>query len=422
MALPAGCCTGQEFGTAWLSLRREGLEICNYLGKELGGHLSLGPEGVDSLEPGFSSRKLLTDQREELREAALKEALLRHPDKTARPVVAYPQFDKLSTAWKLSLPGPVNGMASRVFQEVMASHLCLPSLAIKEVVGQVVYDSRGNPHTIGVFGDEAMCATLPGDSWRWRHDSLKSCLTGLCEEAKIPAEVEVFGLFRHLIPTEEIAAGGELQHIYQRNGLCPDLKLRIPTTEGVQDLLGEIKLMSAGVTRYPLGKTEKQADRRARELPGTYRRPLARLDRRHHGTAHGEAGPLVQLLQSFGELQCYVAGAWGEGSVHLHSLIQTCAESRVAHLVRTTGKQEMEGKQSGLVAQYRRLVSTCVVRGQAQCILSRVSAISGAAKGASARRGVAARLERRLQEEKEAQWMASLNGPGWARGGRCSAA
>ena len=33
---------------------------------------------------------------------------------------------------------------------------------------------------------------------------------------------------------------------------------------------------------------------------------------------------------------------------------------------------------------------------------------------------LAARLERRLQEEKEAKWMASLNGPGWARGGRCS--
>ena len=52
----------------------------------------------------------------------------------------------------------------------------------------------------------------------------------------------------------------------------------------------------------------------------------------------------------------------------------------VAHLVRTTGKQEVERKQSGLVAQYHRLVSTCVVRGQAQCILFRVSAISGRRK------------------------------------------
>ena len=107
----------------------------------------------------------------------------------------------------------------------------------------------------------------------------------------------------------------------------------------MQDLLGELKVMSAGVTQYPLGSKVKQVDRRARELPGEYRRPLQKLDAKHYDTARGETGPLVHLLQGYGELQGYVAGAWGEGSVHLHSLIQTCAESQVAHLVRSTGKQ-----------------------------------------------------------------------------------
>ena len=79
----------------------------------------------------------------------------------------------------------------------------------------------------------------------------------------------------------------------------------------------------------------------------------------------------------------------------------------------------MERKQSGLVAQYRRLVSTCVVRAHAQCLLSRVSAISGAARGAAERRAVTSSLEEKLVEEREAQWMASLSGPGWARRGRC---
>ena len=40
----------------------------------------------------------------------MREALKRYPDVSARPVGAYPQFDKLSTAWKLSLPGPTNTM------------------------------------------------------------------------------------------------------------------------------------------------------------------------------------------------------------------------------------------------------------------------------------------------------------------------
>ena len=91
----------------------------------------------------------------------------------------------------------------------------------------------------------------------------------ILEDAKVPAEAEVFGLFRHLIPAEALAAGGPLEQARQRMGLTPDLRIRFPTAEGPQDLLGEIKLMSAGRTRYP-------ADRRARELPATYRRPLAR--------------------------------------------------------------------------------------------------------------------------------------------------
>ena len=209
------------------------------------------------------------------------------------------------------MPGQVNGMASRVFEEAMAFHLCIPSLAVREVVGQVVHDSHGNASSVGVFGDEVMCATLPGSSWTWRHDSLKTCLAGLCKEAKIP--VEVFGLFRHLIPAEETAPGGLYQQVWQRNGLCPDFKLRVPTPDGVRDLLGEVKIMSAGISRYPPGRKEKQADRRARELPGSYRRPLEKLDRKHHGTAPGETGPLIQLLQGFGELQCLVSGAWMKG-------------------------------------------------------------------------------------------------------------
>ena len=105
----------------------------------------------------------------------------------------------------------------------------------------------------------------------------------LCNEAKIRCDAEVFGLFRDLIPAVLTAEGGELQYGRQRVGLTPDFLLRIPTPDGVQDYLGEIKCMSTGVSRYPPGRPEKQADRRARELPATYRRPLERLDRQYRG-------------------------------------------------------------------------------------------------------------------------------------------
>ena len=177
--------------------------------------------------------------------------------------------------------------------------------------------------------------------------------------------------------------------------------------------------MSAGVSRYPPGRAEKQADRRARELPATYRRPLERLDQQYRGTAPGVTGPLVARLQGYGELMCLVAGAWADCSSHLHELIVTCAESRVAHLCRSTGRPEMEGQLGTITGQYRRLISSCIVRAQAQCLISRVGVISPEARMAAQRTEVAGRLERELMEERRAQWMASVRGPGWVRRGRC---
>ena len=59
------------------------------------------------------------------------------------------------------------------------------------------------------------------------------------------------------------------------------------------------------------------------------------------------------------------------------------------------------------------------VRAQAMCILARVGLITPAAREAARRRQVAMRLEEQMREERRAQWMASLQGPGWARRGRC---
>ena len=66
------------------------------------------------------------------------------------------------------------------------------------------------------------------------------------------------------------------------------------------------------------------------------------------------------------------------------------------HLSRSTGRPELEGQLSVIVSQYRRLLSTCIVRAQAQCLISRVAVISRQAREAARRREVAGRLERQL--------------------------
>ena len=45
--------------------------------------------------------------------------------------------------------------------------------------------------------------------------------------------------------------------------------------------------------------------------------------------------------------------------------------------------------------------------------------ISPQARDAAKWREVSGRVERELREERTAQWMATLRGPGWARRGRC---
>ena len=75
------------------------------------------------------------------------------------------------------------------------------------------------------------------------------------------------------------------------------------------------------------------------------------------------------------------------------SLIQSCAEARIQHLIRLTGQQDMERFLSTIVGQYRREISTCIVRAQALGLLSRIGQISPAARAAAQRRAGVARQE-----------------------------
>ena len=110
--LEGGSRTGEEFKASWQLLQREGEQICNFLSVEFEGALARGADNAEGLMEGENSRQEVTGQREELREAMLAKALKQHNDQAARPVRTYPQLDKLSTAWKLSLPGPTNGLSS----------------------------------------------------------------------------------------------------------------------------------------------------------------------------------------------------------------------------------------------------------------------------------------------------------------------
>jgi hypothetical protein len=172
-------------------------------------------------------------------------------------------FDKLSGAWLLALPGRDTGLSAKVFTEAMAAHLCLPSPAVVTGGWVVKNTVRGGP-VIDQFGDAVMCCKhLPGDTWRHRHDTDKLANVYECLNARL-----VYGLFADLIPAHAVTQRGDsLDWGRARQGLVPDFKIRLPTPEGLTDDLAELKFIGAGVSWFPRGVRGKGTDRRAAGLP-----------------------------------------------------------------------------------------------------------------------------------------------------------
>ena len=77
-----------------------------------------------------------------------------------------------------------------------------------------------------------MAAPLPEDSWRTRHNTLKTAINSLCVWARIPAHCEVFGLFSYLIPAETLSKQEALERGRKRQGLLPDFKLDLSNPVG----------------------------------------------------------------------------------------------------------------------------------------------------------------------------------------------
>ena len=409
--------TAREFSEAWSGMRSQAVEYSSYLDKELEGILAREvAEAGDSSVDGSSRRKAV-QQLESLRHEVLQKALKEYPDRQARPVTVYPNFDKLSGAWLLALPGPTNGLSAAVFAESLSAHLCLPSPAVLNS-GWLGKSLGRRGAEVDVYGDSVMnCSELPGDSWRHRHDTAKTAIATACFQAKLPLDCEVYGLFSDLIPSAEHGAGGELEWGRSRQGLIPDFRIRLPTPEGNTDCLAELKMTSAGVTWYPRGVDGRGTDRRAGGLQALYRSKLERYDRRYHSTVAGQGGPLVRKLESYGKLWGLVVGPWVEGSKDLHTLISLIGKSMVEARGRERGWEGGAGEQGQVMGQLRRQLSCTFVRAQALCLLARLGQLGPGARAAADRRADALRAETCRRREAQAHWQAHIRGRGLGRVG-----
>ena len=221
------------------------------------------------------------------------------------------------------------------------------------------------------FGDSLMCARLPGDTWRTKHDAVKITLANFCHEARLAVNVEVYGTFSADIPAAATAEDGSLMHIRDRQGLVPDFMFRMPNPSGPpSDLLADVKGINAGRTWYT--NRDKQVDVRARRVNTEYRRALKKIDIRYHGVGDDEIGPLQARLATYGTVQGLVFGVLGEGSQHLHELLQQIASARSSYVARMRGRDLSDSEYGQLLHSFRRRLSCVTVAAQAQCLLSRI--------------------------------------------------
>ena len=199
--------------------------------------------------------------------------------------------------------------------------------------------------------------------------------------------------------------------------MLPDFKLELSSTAGEPtERLAELKMIGAVSKWYPrsggLARKKKGVERRSVPLQGEYRTPLTKLDSKYHGTPHGQQGPLVRRLESYGNLLCLVVGNFQEGSKDIHYLLEQIAESKLRAMGLARGRDGTDHEKSVILMNLRRELSTAAAKANSVCLLGRVSKI-GDCHRLAAKRRVWVRREQELRDEaNRAHWLANIRGRG----------
>ena len=216
--LESGSREGEELRRVWSKLRQEELQAAAWLEEEVQSSFQQEAEGVGGTSCDGSTRGRLVEERDSTRAKMVTKGLEVHPiqARTNRPVWAWMQRDKCSSAWLQALPGPDSSLSSSEFSEACAAALQLPSPACQDKLGHVV---RGR-QVVDLYGEVVQATALPGDHWRKRHDKFKMMIQRLCVWSGLDCEVEVFNLFAGSIPQEGLSRMGRGRKI---QSIVPDL-------------------------------------------------------------------------------------------------------------------------------------------------------------------------------------------------------
>ena len=192
--------------------------------------------------------------------------------------------------------------------------------------------------------------------------------------------------------------------------MFPDFRLELPEQNGSSYVLAELKIINCCPTRYQPDKEMRAVDKRARQLPGEYRKKAEDADSDYGGVPRREVGPVQRKLQTFGELRGLIFGNFSEASQGVHDLIRIMSESRLAAQGLKTGIQGRKEALGQITGQLRRLISVTVTRAIAESLLSRTDQIGGGHREANKRRQWALHEDERMRKERIASFISQKRG------------
>ena len=379
---------GEEFQRCWGRMRLEAAEASRWLEEELEGPLAVGAASAGEGSISGGTRRVVMEQLEQTHHKLLTKGLLLYTDQEARPCWSWPDRDKQTTAWLLTL----TGLTGPEFTEAAATQLCLPSPACSTRLGETIRGAK----KIDLFGDNVRAAKLPGDGFRSRHDLVKNFLFRKLRAAGVPTECEVFNLFARELPQEGLS---RIERGRTRQTMVPDFKISIPEAGGrIEQRLFELKVVSSCPTRYPRNpRPEGRAvDNRGKLLQGEYEAKARKADRRFGNTPLGELGRMENKLLNFGRVRGLVVGGWGELSEDFKMLMQVMADRKKQELEAQTGlenRRSVTAQLATYVSQNRQQLSRICVQSQSRLLLDRLERLGGGTGEAARRRRNTAWLE-----------------------------
>ena len=294
---------GEEFHRSWGTMRLEAAEAARWLEEELEGPSAVRTSSVGEGSTSGATWRLVMEQMEETHHKLLNKGILLYTDQGARPCWSWPDRDKQTTAWLLT----ITGLTGPEFSEAAATQLCLPSPACSIRLGETVSGAK----KIDMFGDNIRAAKLSGDGFRSRHDLVKNFLFRKLRAAGVPTICEVFNLFARELPQEGLS---RIERGRTRQTMVPDFKISVPEAGGRSEhRLFKLKVVSSCPTRYPRNpRPEGRAvDNQAKLLQGEYDAKAKKADRRYGNTPLGEVGRMQQKLLNFGKVRGLVVGGCG---------------------------------------------------------------------------------------------------------------